>query len=569
MIWLMRERRDEDNLVLSSFDEYNDYFKTEEQAPPSEPYSDPVEYEVDMILYKAVRRLCRACNSQVLRHAFETWQAMKSEHGTSTIMAKTGKYVLYSTGEIVEAEFSSPFTISDSFSFDDPCLILPSKLDALRRMMAIYSTIHAWDETEERLRLKHGFLHWRCTIRYQRRLLSFTEKIASSAHVYRLKSALSTWKYTASHTIPERITMAQSHLAIRTFGRFFARHGILGWFQRWKLRVWATKTREEGSSHGLQVLFRLARRWVEGRLKRGFNEWRKKNGDARAVESATRRLARLRLEKDKKNLGLAFLDWLDVVTFEKNREIHLRRAVSIGRRSTIRLALHSWRRVSREEGERLAFGVRTLKVLIYRLTGGRLRDSWTRWRRWNFQKREFVSKRMKAFRLMSRMMIKSRVLDMRAAVRKWKEEVDGTKRRDMRTWERGVRVNAGISKAGAILKTLGARAMRQGFNSWKSWIGVIKGKEARLKRMMHKIGAEGRKKEGEAFDRWLNIVEKMRGREAALKRLVGRAVVGRCRDALGIWRLRMREMAEQKRLLLRIVGRTAGREEGKVRGSEE
>jgi hypothetical protein len=105
-------------------------------------------------------------------------------------------------------------------------------------------------------------------------MLSFATKLFSLSRGAKLRRALSAWRYAATHTIPERIVTSQSFLAIRAFERSFVKNGMGEGFRRWKLRAWAVKSRGEGNSKGIRRLCVLARRWGEGRLRRGLGIWR-------------------------------------------------------------------------------------------------------------------------------------------------------------------------------------------------------------------------------------------------------------------------------------------------------
>ena len=336
---------------------------------------------------------------------------------------------------------------------------------------------------------------------------------------------------------------------------------------------------------------------------------------AGAREAAARRLARLRLGKANEAVGSAFLDWSDAVRFQKKRESRLAAAISRAFRAKLREALRAWQRAMRDERERLLFGVRSLRVLICRVAGGRLGDAWAKWKRSVLDGRASESKRLGTARFVSRMMRRSRVFEMRAALRIWRGEVDGSKRVNNKAWERGVLVKAGLSKADGVVRAWKLRAMRRRLMEWKTevnfevdgskrvdmkkwersvltkagvskatgvmrswkaklmrrrfmeWRAKVEGwreREASLKVIARKFVRAGRGLVGEAFGVWVEAVEKRTEREASLRRIWRRALWGKQRSALAIWKKRGREASQIKFQFKRIVAITVSMWKDKI-----
>ena len=60
------------------------------------------------------------------------------------------------------------------------------------------------------------------------------------------------------------------------------------------------------------------------------------------------------------------------------------------------------------------------------------------------------------------------MFEMRAALRIWRGEVDGSKRVNNKAWERGVLVKAGLLKADGVVRAWKLRAMRRRLMEWKT-----------------------------------------------------------------------------------------------------
>ena len=242
-------------------------------------------------------------------------------------------------------------------------------------------------------------------------------------------------------------------------------------------------------------------------------------------------------------------------------------------------------------------------------------DAWARWKRSVEDGRASESRKVRTSRFVSRMMLRSRAFDMRAAMRTWKGEVDGakrvnmkawetrvlvkaglskasgvirtwntkvmrrrlmewkaevnvevdgSKRVDMKKWERSVLVKAGLSRASGVVRAWKARLMRRRLMEWKAWAEVRRERETRLKVLARKFVRAGSGLVGEAFGAWVDAVEARAEREASLRRSWRRALQGRQRSAMAIWKERVREASEVKLRLKRMAAITISTWKDKV-----
>ena len=101
MRWLANERMEEE--LLSAEFEADDAFDIFDQPPVVEVdihESDSEQSDecfVDVVMYKAIRRLCRACNSQIIKGAFMAWKAWEEEAlvPRRRVSIRTDKFIMY------------------------------------------------------------------------------------------------------------------------------------------------------------------------------------------------------------------------------------------------------------------------------------------------------------------------------------------------------------------------------------------------------------------------------------------------------------------------------------------